>query len=1031
MKKYAGSLFLCLVVSVFTGKSQVFKDGINLDYQPPSPEVSKIISYVDAPVSYNRGMVDISIPLYEVRAGDITIPIILRYNHKGVKPADQTMIMGLNWNLQAEPKVLRSVNGRVDANMEYSNLTSFTSIEYYRVYSGKYKDTYPDRYFYTLLNKSGSYFLGDKIDQKTRKGVTLPYNPIRIKSNGYENWIEITDETGMYYRFGCSESGTSAVDLSITTPVVWKATEIISPNKKDTVTFNYNSGFFPGPNQTNDIYSIVYDTIRGLKKIYEIRISNYVGTNETNSKSSGIYDYKVDGGERPWEKYELPYRVSSSSIVGYTTTDGPNNKTLINNLQSINHKYGKVTFHYNNKSTLNEIKILDASGVVQRTIQLFQNDPAVYISQDYIFLDSIKIKDRENKLIESLQFTYNNAPNLKYPYKYLNFWGYSTGNAGAYVFRPMIHPLRIDIDYEGYNTSIKIPGTNMDTGASLAGLLKSISNSLGGENRFYYSYDRFDNLITSPKYEYEYYTLHTGGLRIDSIRYRDPILNESILRIFRYGYPTPYSEKEMNEDGKGRTRFTLRPERYSYEQQIEGPFSQNSSGYKYWLPRVTYTTWFSGDWTYSGDPVVYDRVTEYRICRKNGKETNNGKTVYNYYYPVTEDNPLVEGLPMWVPKTSIVRDPQDTWKYGQLTSKEVYKKEGDSYFLIARSDYTYTLRHPGQYPYNVGSPIDAFQIFKQKEYNLEKNNPEEFENRLLYATNGGTYGDAYVWTRHTIAAGSCMKLSSEKETQFYDNDSTTTTTTYSYGSLFHDFPTEITTMNSSGRPPVVKKIKYAQDDTTSSDPIHVAARNQLLNQGIITAVMEEEVSTGDAKQVNTTLYKIFDNGIASPYKMKTQREGYSEEERAVIHENDYYGNPLYTTKNNTSHTVYLWSYQGRFPVAVIRNKTYDQVKTALTSSGAGTDYFNRLSQKKEPAAADWQILEQLRTLLPESHVILNCYEPFTGNILWQSDERGLKTYYDYDTAGRLIRTYYKEKNGQNTEEEKVIESYDYHYRNLQ
>ena len=53
---------------------------------PPAPEASKLATYISYPVNLSNGLVQTSIPLYEIVDGDIRIPITLSYHASGLKP---------------------------------------------------------------------------------------------------------------------------------------------------------------------------------------------------------------------------------------------------------------------------------------------------------------------------------------------------------------------------------------------------------------------------------------------------------------------------------------------------------------------------------------------------------------------------------------------------------------------------------------------------------------------------------------------------------------------------------------------------------------------------------------------------------------------------------------------------------------------------------------------------------------------------------------------------------------------------------
>ena len=124
----------------------------------------------------------------------------------------------------------------------------------------------------------------------------------------------------------------------------------------------------------------------------------------------------------------------------------------------------------------------------------------------------------------------------------------------------------------------------------------------------------------------------------------------------------------------------------------------------------------------------------------------------------------------------------------------------------------------------------------------------------------------------------------------------------------------------------------------------------------------------------------------------------------------------YTTSDNVS-TVYLWSYSGQYPIAEIKNATYDQIKTIL-----GETLINRLSDAIVPSTADMQAINNLRknTALKDVHITTYTYKPLVG-IQTMTDPSGLTTTYEYDDFNRLKAI--KDPEG------KTIESYQYHYKN--
>ena len=78
-------------------------------YNIPSPEVDSLGTFGTIPVGLFTGTPEISIPLYEVKAGDYTLPISATYHLSSVKPNTPGGPLGLGWNLEAGGFISRTV----------------------------------------------------------------------------------------------------------------------------------------------------------------------------------------------------------------------------------------------------------------------------------------------------------------------------------------------------------------------------------------------------------------------------------------------------------------------------------------------------------------------------------------------------------------------------------------------------------------------------------------------------------------------------------------------------------------------------------------------------------------------------------------------------------------------------------------------------------------------------------------------------------------------------------------------------------
>jgi hypothetical protein len=81
---------------------------------PPSPEAASLGKYGDIPVSYHTGVPNISIPLYELKEGDVRLPISISYHASGIRVSEVASWVGLGWALNAGGVITRSVQHGLD-----------------------------------------------------------------------------------------------------------------------------------------------------------------------------------------------------------------------------------------------------------------------------------------------------------------------------------------------------------------------------------------------------------------------------------------------------------------------------------------------------------------------------------------------------------------------------------------------------------------------------------------------------------------------------------------------------------------------------------------------------------------------------------------------------------------------------------------------------------------------------------------------------------------------------------------------------
>ena len=95
--KYTKPVFIFLfgiliLPSILRGQAKDTRTG---DVTLPNPTASSFGKYGDIPVSHFTGVPNISIPIYTLQEGKLTLPISLSYHASGVKMAELASWVGL------------------------------------------------------------------------------------------------------------------------------------------------------------------------------------------------------------------------------------------------------------------------------------------------------------------------------------------------------------------------------------------------------------------------------------------------------------------------------------------------------------------------------------------------------------------------------------------------------------------------------------------------------------------------------------------------------------------------------------------------------------------------------------------------------------------------------------------------------------------------------------------------------------------------------------------------------------------------
>jgi len=248
------NLLVCLISTYcfqLQAQDETFQHPSTTTVTPPSPTASALGRYAEVPVNLHSGIPEISIPLYTITQGDLTIPVKLSFHAGGHKVQSVAGLTGLGWSLIAGGVVTRSVRGLEDeAPYGYENVIStfvdwknqdklwylgqgynpetspnnpalpgfidVKSVQYDIKQFGK--DAESDLYFFNYPGGTGKFRVN--YDNSI---VQLPYGDRKINFGGYGSGFDIFDPNGNKYTFDRLEES-SSLDEGINSqehPTAW------------------------------------------------------------------------------------------------------------------------------------------------------------------------------------------------------------------------------------------------------------------------------------------------------------------------------------------------------------------------------------------------------------------------------------------------------------------------------------------------------------------------------------------------------------------------------------------------------------------------------------------------------------------------------------------------------------------------------------------------------------------------------------------------------------------------------------------
>jgi hypothetical protein len=1013
MKKKILFIIVCMYCGLAIGQTES-------GYMPnmptlilPSPQAAQFNRYGEIPVGHTTGVPQIDIPIYTLSTGWIDIPISISYHASGFRPNEIPSPVGLGWILNAGGVISRSVEGRTDfegfqnSEMKIKDVAQIDSLKngtkrffytdppfgdgydlskweswemwnnlFFNKYCGNLsnvRDTRSDRYYYSFLGNNGNA----RYNVDTKELTAIPYDPIKIEK--VDSIFIITDTKGIKYEFSEIEY-CSANELN-TYAGSWYLTKIIYQGKEsEPIVFSYKKG-----TTYNDGYSSYSKSVQ----VFDTRnLTGIIGNGiPTGIPYSGLQNY-----------------ISSSPVAS-------NNPPL---LEIITWKNVCISILYSNdradkrKDRVRSLTVKYGNDTVKQAI--FDNSTYFGTTSDNKRLKLSNITIRGSNITSgSDKYTFNyyneNYAMPNYELKcHDDYWGYYNGTSSDYFF-----PNDVDVDQATSNAFINatfphnVSGYTANRKPSLEHtktcVLKEIIYPTKGRTVFEYELNNVPNAYQFPSMtNYNF----VGGLRLKQrINYSD---NNTVTDIKSYSY-------------QGYTTQTLSNDLFVYPMEYIDHYCGLQPGGACPTVPAYYLVWnFVGSsltsltgWT--GSNVFYNKIKEY-----NGTiENNDGWT--EYYYK-EEPRYLNYGCtwniyeyPLYVYSKNVDCDKGNI--KGLLDSIIIYNKNGG---IVKKSETQY--QQINLLPIHTGMRTVQAAVYPKGIYNLIVRYTDPLDRQWAYE-------DSYlnrIYGINTYAFRNISLLSSNTETE-YENGQPAVSKTVSYNYDTSDgkpvtfTPSKITQTNSKNEVYTQKKIFPYHDNYKNISPYNIMVSKNMLDYAVEEKV---EKNSGDfVNHIKTGYEQASGSNLILP---KTVSAKYSAngvfEPRITYHKYDSRGNPVYLTKDDAEKVVCIWSYSYKYPIAEIVNATYEEVKAALNYSS--DSQLETLAAKAEPTTADWNLINSLRTKLPNAQVSVYKYIPLIG-ISAATNPSGVTVYYEYDGLNRL--KFIKDHDNN------ILERYDYNYIN--
>lgn len=869
------------------------------DVISPSPVSQSFARFGSYPVNLSSGLVDISIPLYEVKVGDISVPITLRYHASGIKFTDEDFPTGLGWNLFAGGRISRSIRGNEDEKSMLEKVkpasqigTDVNGVYYMESLLTGTRDGEFDIFDYSFPTENGKFIL--EKESGAFKPVLIPFKPVKLDyklTNGHFEHFTMLDSRGVKYRFGEPLQAGNTPFFETEgwegRTNAWMLSDIVSTNGIDNISisyqhinFNMGLGLMFFKSKYTDLLLIRDDFGNG-------HLKGVCGLMET----TGIFE---------------------TDLVTYNPT------TIYNTVlvpKEINAKDVRVTFEVAN-NYIDKIRVYrkngDGSLKQIKMIKFFYSSYTIYSKKK---LDSLRIYDQEENDYQRYSFEYEQSyqfPNTN-NYKGLDFWGYNNGASN----NSLLPPWQISVTAITASHVTAGSGNRNSYDAPMqAHVLKKIIYPTGGQTEFEYEANRYLSGSTIKL---------AGGLRIKSIKNYTRPGELSDVRTFKYG---------LSENSAGIASIVPH---YKYFLTTKLAVAREVGGSTGTQRHRTVSSEFTSDFalgSLSKGSVLYDHVTEYF----GDKNNNTGKIEHSFEIPVTQ--PFILTAPNVLPledQVPLVYNDYYDWFGVNPISEKIYTKNGNSYTLIKEIINTYA-----NFNYEEHRGLKYNRYFEVLCYHDIAPSPNyQYDAQLtadgISVASGYPSGvnAVYNYGDYFVSTGA-RKLTKQEISEYSQSSGNklVTVNDYYYENLDYLQISKETSKDSKNRTQE-KRFRYPYDF-----PGGATVTGEMVNRNIINQPLEiiEKINNNPKTKTNINYeFSWFpDKHIIAPQSVTRQFGTYPSEIDFEYNAYDSYGNLLSQQKTKDIKNSYEWGYQNSYPIVEIKNAENSLATTTTTGTTIGT-----------------------------------------------------------------------------------------------